>query len=718
MPVTASKALPPELVSLIHHVELNQHGWWDKALQRLVLATLWSSGQNLTPQQIATAINSDFCARVGADKLRSPIELLTAAGTLIALPTGELKISERALRSFKEQLEETTAIESSVSVQFTGILKRCCPSLNPEETWQAFHDQLLLPMLREMGARTYDLISGAGVPLDRAESFRSFLERYPADVRLSLRDAVIAFLDPKNGEVRSYVLRHLNAFFFVEASNLTGAAVEALTQSKDQIAAFTVFVDTNFLFSILALHENPSNEAAQALMELMRQLSGKVTVRLYLLPPTLDEARRVIRFNQESLGSFDLTQNLVDAGLQAGVSGITLKFLQESKKAGRVLKAEDYFGPYLENLVYVVRSKGLELYNENPQNLERLKTSQPVIDDIMQQLKWEEGRFKGKSKSYEALEHDMVLWHFVKSKRPANVDSPLQAKFWITTVDYHLLGFDGFKRRDAAGQIPICFHPATLIQMLQLWLPRSPQFEEAVLSSLRLPFLLADFDPETERVTVRILQILARFEGVSDLSSETIRSTLVNQVLRQKMAAETTTEKQIQLVREALIEEDKKLRATLDAKQKSIEQTQGELSQERGARQALEDRVKALEKCEREKELREQERGVARRFLSRWVVVPFVTVLLLGGATGFSIRHYGKWQSLRLVLWGLLTSAITVWVWVVDKKGMNDPIVSGRPVFAKFHRFKRGLFVLLLGVLASFIASALWDCVKGPPGSR
>jgi hypothetical protein len=99
--------------------------------------------------------------------------------------------------------------------------------------------------------------------------------------------------------------------------------------------------------------------------------------------------------------------------------------------------------------------------------------------------------------------------------------------------------------------------------MLQFWLPRTAQFEEAVLGSLRWPFLFQDFDPAAERATIRILETLSRFENVGELPREVLTSILVNQALRQKLAVEGDVRKQVELVREALVEENEKVRSAL-----------------------------------------------------------------------------------------------------------------------------------------------------------
>jgi hypothetical protein len=75
------------------------------------------------------------------------------------------------------------------------------------------------------------------------------------------------------------------------------------------------------------------------------------------------------------------------------------------------------------------------------------------------------------------------------------VESPTEAKYWVVTVDYRFLGFDEYKRQNTTASIPIVVHPTTLIQLLQLWVPRTQEFEEAIVRSLRFAFLFHEFDP-------------------------------------------------------------------------------------------------------------------------------------------------------------------------------------------------------------------------------
>jgi hypothetical protein len=265
------------------------------------------------------------------------------------------------------------------------------------------------------------LVAGESPTLEDSVRFPEFLDQYPKEIRDQLRAAVVSFLDPKDVDARSYVLRCLHSCFFVEAGNLSEGTVKALANVEKDPPSFKIFVDTHFLFSVLAFHDNPSNEAADALMKIIAQLPQKVSCRLYAYPLTIDETKHVVEFHRDHFRYVDLRLNMVTAALDTSLSGITHKYLSTCSSAGRVLKAEEYYGPYLSDLIPILRSKGIELYNEP---VGKYSTDQGVIDDILGQLEFQKRRRAKRPQSYEDFLHDVVLWHFVREKRPAVIESP------------------------------------------------------------------------------------------------------------------------------------------------------------------------------------------------------------------------------------------------------------------------------------------------------
>jgi hypothetical protein len=737
--VIGARQLPPELTSLVHHVELNKAGWWDKAVQQFILATVWLAEENLTAEGILERLREDFSVALDAERLRNQLGALLASETLVQLQGERFKISEQSLKAFAAGLQEAERIQEQAHQRFIAIMAECCPSVDAESTWQSFNEQFLVPLVHDMGARSYELISGRTIDLAAIPRFQQFLEGYGASLRPGLLTAVVTFIDPKEPNIRSHILRQLCAYFLLEASNLSEGTVRALSTMLDTTPSFTVFVDTNFLFCILGLDEDARNEAAQSLMHLVGRLANEVRVKLYVSPITIDEGRWVLQSCQHDLGGVRFTANLTDAALTTQLTGLTRKFLQECSKARQPLTAEDYFGPYIKDLVQIARGKGVELSGGK---VDRYRTNPEVLEDLNNQLEFEKRRFLDRAKKYELLEHDMMLWHFVRDQRPPRVDSPADAGSWIATVDFRYLQFDRYKRRNELNAIPICVHPANLIQMLQFWVPRTQEFEEAVLGNLRLPFLLQEFDPSAEQLTIRILSTLARFENIDDLPQEAVASTLMNSALRQRLEAEPDQEKGTELVREALtIEEDQRVREQLNAQQaktallerearekdetiaqlqrqekgrnEAVKEWQRQLKEERASRSSLEERLKTVEAGLRQKEQRQQ----ISWFAAKWLVAPLAAIVALAFAISVPLATFSPWGSLRsaLTALGACSLSLIVWLWLTDLQGSKDPIVSSWRPFAHLHAFKNWLFTALGLIAIGVLANALWDRISEIP---
>src|SRR6266540_1000304 len=360
--------------------------------------------------------------------------------------------------------------------------------------------------------------------------------------------------------------------FVRESASLESETLAAITRITAKEPTFKVLLDTNFVFSFLGLHDNPANEASAALIALTEQLKQIVDITLYVLPRTLAEARASLISNQTALSGLVLTRNLATAASRVKLSGLATKYVETARQTGRAQTAEQYFEPYINNLLGLLREQGVELLNQDTSDL---AVAQPVVNDILAQVEFEKKTRGERAKNYDRVEHDMILWHVVQRRRFAWVESPLAATWWVATLDYRFMGFDTYKAR-RQQQLPICLHPAALVQMLQFWMPRSRQLEEALLSNLRLPLLFYDFDPVAEKATISILRTLSRFEGSERLSEETIGNMLVNEELRRRMILETDEEEQVRIVRDAIVEENEKVRSEVVAARKHVEQVESQ----------------------------------------------------------------------------------------------------------------------------------------------
>ena len=377
---------------------------------------------------------------------------------------------------------------------------------------------------------------------------------------------------------------------------------------------------------------------------------------------------------------------MLEAVSDGEVSGVVLKFFKENAKVGYTLSAKDYFDPYHNNLTQILRDKGIHLFNEK---IDSYTTDQRVIDDTIDQQSFFAQRhltrqMRGRPKSYAQIWHDVLLWYFICDKRPPQFDSVIDAEFLGITIDYSLLGFDSFKRRTNISKIPVFIHPATLIQLFQFFVPADEIFEAAIVDTLRLPFLLQEFDPVSERTTVRILTRMSYFENIDGLSKDTIRHVLENEIMRNKLERMDDSDKEMVLIREALIEENKRAQTELAESRKketefikhvgeleglsvedkgTISHLMSEVSGKKAENTILLERIKALrddlDSTEKEKKQTAQ-RGLFITYFVKWPcmgIVAFAAILfVIFGAT---------WSELSIVSLPLLRFLWLGYIWYV-----------------------------------------------------
>jgi hypothetical protein len=348
----------------------------------------------------------------------------------------------------------------------------------------------------------------------------------------------------------------------------------------------------------------------------------------------------------------------------------------------------------------------------------------------MMQRQWQEQHAKpGKVKTYEQLEHDMILWHFTRSKRPATVESPLDACYWVVTVDYRLIGFDAYKRQSREEDIPICLDPAMLIQMLQFWMPRSEEYESALLNSLRLPYFFREFDPDAEKVTVRILGVLSRYENVGDLQPVSITRIVLNDALRRKMETEPSVERQIELVKPFLLEIDRQAKGELEAalrekrvlatQVKSKEETIGSLREEvSGIRQELSKATSERDllkqdidelKSQRLEDLQTVQRRKHIARFALWFGLLFASTLVPPLAI---LRLFGTaWENVKWAIasWCILAIA---WVFFAVYWGSRAPSIRNWRPYQLLRSLKISLSVALIAVIGAGLAYDVYQWIK------
>ena len=417
------RRLSPELLSLVQHVELSKTGWHQRGMGRLVLGALWLSGRPLTKGEIIESLAKDFSIMPPID-LQPILADLKKRKLLLDLPNRTVKLTDAYASSLGADLTATEAAEQDARTMFSEILAR--HSLADDVlSWNVFVSDLLGPLIRTIGAATYNLLTGEppdyGSPL-----FRHFLGRHTQETQTSIRSAITDFLDPKSVVARAYVLRLLNAHFFLASGNLPAGTLQAITEKAKTRIYFNFVLDTNALFSVLDLHDNPSNEAVRALISLLASITPTVAVKYYVLPTTLEEARGVLTGARDHARALDIGPRLARSTLGLHhLSSVLSRFLHRAEGAGKRLDADSYFTPYIDNLLHILRDQHIELLNID---VKPLGTRQDVIDDISQRKTALERR--GVPHTYEQIRHDVILLHCVSDRRPPDASSSFLMASW------------------------------------------------------------------------------------------------------------------------------------------------------------------------------------------------------------------------------------------------------------------------------------------------
>ena len=558
-----TQQMPKALLQLIEHVELNKSGWWDSALDNVLLATTWMHGKPVPREQVRDLVASAFSLEIPTNRAADGIERLMSLKQLIETENGQIATTSSVADQMERRLKAAQSNEEAVRAAFFRKVANCCAPYSPEESWDLFIERYFLPLIDMLGARTLQFLGENNIGDEHVGMLTDrFVGLFGASHRTNLRSAIGSFLDPNDLNVRRYVSEHLDASFLVKASGLTNDAIIGISKFGHKRPTFRLFLDTNFLFSLLDLHENPSNESTQMLGQMLRKIGNHLSIRLNVIFPTMDEIKRTLRAAQADLVGMRMSATLADAALGTKISGIAMRFARANLASERPISAKDYFQPYLRDLTPILRSNGIEVFNAKTVEYNQ---RQDVVNDVLEMVDNEGLSESEQQRRYNAAIHDSILWHFVHDRRPHVFESPIEAVFWVVTNDYRLINFDQKRRRAENSAAGVCIHPAELVQMLRLWEPRSTDMDQALMSGLRLPFMFYEYDSGGEAASIRILKALSRFEHIGSLESDGIRDIVLSDAVRSKITAASSEEEENEVIRDALLAERQEIANQRDA---------------------------------------------------------------------------------------------------------------------------------------------------------
>ncbi|MDD3323258.1 MAG: hypothetical protein PHS59_17630 [Paludibacter sp.] len=583
------------ITTLVHHIKLNESGWWEKAVQNIIISSIGSEGNfPQTKKDILSKLIIELEQGIDIVRLEKQFEKLIIQNQVISRTENLWNLSDVVFEKFKEADKEQKDLEEEAKKRFIEITILHCKDINPLELWNDFKSKMLFPLVKDIGAKTYEFISGKkSINLIELESFQNFAKCYNGE-KGEIENVVMQFMSFNDKATKSFLLKLLNEYFFLEATNLDESTVNEIYKFSKTQQNLKVFVDTNFLLTVLDLHDNPSNDATKALLDLLTEIENKVKIKFYILPNTIHEFQNLIFKFQDYISRLKPTIAYASAVEESTeFSGIIKKYFQRCNEVKRIIPPGEYFDPYLTNFSVCYRSKGIELFN---QNVDKYSTDQRVIDDLLVQTEYRLERKIDKNgagkklseqeieiirdRIYDKFNHDCQIWHIIKDKRPQYIDSPKDVVNWIITLDFSFLEYDKYKQKtDVSQKVGICLHPNELISMLQFWVPRTEKFEKAILGNFRMPFLFKEVESDSEKISIEILSSLSQFEGHQSFSKELVAEILTNRALRQKIKPSNTIEENAELIKAEVLKKLEEVQKALALEKTTSGNLESELVQ-------------------------------------------------------------------------------------------------------------------------------------------
>lgn len=605
------------LSRLCHLVVLSETKKIEAVADSLVLSVIEIDPTHPATDQakIEEALRAYFYVNFESKDLQASISRLLQSGAIIKNPTtGNLTLSPGSRTAYLKRIADAATLEQTIRDQWIMSVQELFPVWNDKvsaELW-AMLRSYLAKLFRRHGAQTALIVSGHDFQDAELEKTAGSLvmETITEECKLvgqaPAREALYRFFKNQTPERARYVSQLLDGTFSFYALFTDD---ETQNYLKRSIPRITIFLDTNFLFGVLNLHNNPQNEVSVELLTLVRD--QKLPFDFYYHEDSLQEMQETIAATQKRLSQVSWSSGLSRAALATRrfeLTGLELKYHEAN--AQHQVDPVTYFLKY-RHVEKLINEKGIKIYRRP--NGSRTETLDEETGDLISayarflQDRWPSHR----PKPFSVIKHDIVVWKAAKALRRPGATG-LDVGALLLSADQRLFAFD-WGKLSGSDHLGVVVMPSQLLQLVRPFVPRTPDFDKKFAEVFALPEFRsahADFF----QVTRKVLQFLA---SVKDLSEETASAILADELLLSRLR-DTESDEELKVVIEsevlnknaALIKQHtqtsaqlENTRSELDRKQELLLGKERDLQQKEtlSSAQAAELEQERLERCRLEK---------------------------------------------------------------------------------------------------------------------
>lgn len=537
---------------LCHFAALNKTDMVTGAVANLVATTLALDVRtdHRGADSIAAAAFVLFGVQLEADQVAGAIRMLLEQARINRSMEGLLQLSAVEAQSIAGRIGAARTLEMTVREEWLSEIGSLLPDDSLKDALWACLGTYLALAFRRHGAETIQLLAPAvstrppegtltGYLLDAINS--SGLREHKDLAREAL-DVFFAHSTPSRSE---YLAQALDGTFTFFAVTLDEATTHYLQTS---LKPLTVFLDTNYIFGLLDLHDNVFAQASKELVRFIHDT--QLPFRLCYHEYTYAEITRTLSFQADRLRSRRWSGELSRAAVITEAS-VGLERLYHRLNAQTPTDVEVFLSRY-ENVALLLEPLGLDIYREGsgpPFTLEQKALF------IASYKVYVDGR-SPRERSYSALDHDAAVWLAVQRHRTPGTPVLDSGAIFLTN-DYWFHRFDrGLRAGEFGGGSGGVVLPSQLLQLLRPLVPATDDFDRRFVEAFALPEFRT-IQSGYSLTTSKVLNYLATYK---DLPAETAVKILRNHALasRVKQLDERSPEFR-EAVESALVESNRAL---------------------------------------------------------------------------------------------------------------------------------------------------------------
>ena len=493
----------------------------------------------LGQEQVTRHLNEVTGLAFDSGEVQEALVRLEKTGKLGFVDRGKKSITldPKAVQREKEQVSKRIDLEQNArDTWLQGFLERN-PGVDDaasERLWR----ELRAALARLVNARSAE--AAAFLYIDRQEARARFEEilndtRALADIfegpdgvptELFQSELARLILAPR-GPQADFLLSVLTAAFQYHLICLDPAAARL---AKSVVGSKVFYLDTNFLFRLLALH-GPREAHGPALIA---ELASELSTELRVARATLDEFKSAVRYQSKELRP-SLLQREDFRRIAVDHAGTDLNFMTEfyrQQQSGLVRGVDEFTSKYLQ-IERALVDWGIVVDEQCTWNQDILTG---LTERSSQLMTWSSG-----VKSEPSCDHDVLMEHYVREARKAHLGGLNDVDVWFLTYDRRLTRF-AF-RNPIDGELPSPLLAEDWLQIVRKFSPRTEEYDRAFLALLSSPLLVNDQAvPYTH-----LVKALSRLESYEGLSAKVVAGMVVERefVKRMNERLDPTEEKRV-----------------------------------------------------------------------------------------------------------------------------------------------------------------------------